>query len=332
MMYYIALITCFLVSVVTGTLILPRILLIAYKKLLFDMPDERKTHAVPVPRLGGLSFLPGIFMALAFSALLLLKTDALSLSADGLCETLMLSVGAFLLYLAGIKDDIVGITWKKKLFFQLVAALLLALSGNRLTTLAGCFGIHSIPPAVGIPVTVFMTVYIINAINLIDGIDGLAAVLCSLSLCVLATLLVLDRDLYALLAVAALGVIIPFWFYNMFGNVRKEHKIFMGDSGSLMLGYLLSVLIFHLGSGGQHTEWAGRNLLLGLATLIIPLLDVIRVVAIRLLNGKSPFLPDREHLHLKLFDRGLRVGQIQLLLLSATLLFLGIVWAACALL
>ena len=160
-----------------------------------------------------------------------------------LYEYLFLFVGMTLLYLVGVCDDLVGVGYRYKFAVQIVSALLLVLSGNWFGSLGGLFGVYSVPAWVGIPVTVFIVVYITNAINLIDGIDGLASGLCSIALSVLSVIFFIRMQyVYALLAICTLGVLMPFWCYNVFGNANRGHKLFMGDAGSLTLGYVISFL------------------------------------------------------------------------------------------
>ena len=230
----------YLISVSLGMVIIPRILVISHKKRLYDVPDSRKVHTTPVPRLGGLSFFPVVLMSFALVIgfrLYLWPSDLSSFSIEMLHEYLFLFVGMTLLYLVGVCDDLVGVGYRYKFIVQVVSALLLVLSGNWLDTLGGLFGIYSVPALLGVPVTVFAVVYVTNAINLIDGIDGLASGLCCIALSVLSVFFFIqDQCVYALLAICTLGILMPFWCYNVFGNANCGHKLFMGDAGSLTLG------------------------------------------------------------------------------------------------
>ena len=166
--------------------------------------------------------------------------------------------------------------------------------------------------------------YITNAINLIDGIDGLASGLCCISLAMLAWMHIrVGQYVYAFLALATLGILIPFWIYNVFGNAQKGHKLFMGDAGSLTLGYILSFLVIYLSfvrlDADAHTN---PSLVIALTTLIVPLFDVVRVVIHRLRTGKSPFLPDKNHFHHKLLRTGMRVRWVMVTILAVALFFI----------
>lgn len=172
-----------------------------------------------------------------------------------------------------------------------------------------------------------MVVYITNAINLIDGIDGLASGLSCISLFVLGIICTVEGDeLYALLAFSTFGVIVPFWFYNVFGNAKRGHKLFMGDTGSLILGYIISLLVIHL-SRTDNQEVAGHyNMVLAFSTLIVPLFDVVRVVMHRLREKKNPFLPDKNHFHHKLLRTGLRPRAVMVAILFIALFFIVLNW------
>lgn len=218
----------FLTSVFFGMVIIPRILVISHKKRLYDIPDSRKVHTTPVPRLGGLSFFPVILMSMALVMgfrLYLWSSDVSSLSLGMLHEYLFLFVGMTLLYLVGVCDDLVGVGYRYKFVVQVVSALLLVLSGNWFDSLGGLFGIYTVPALLGVPVTVFAVVYVTNAINLIDGIDGLASGLCCIALSVLSVVFSTQGQyIYALLALCTLGVLVPFWCYNVYGNAKRGHK------------------------------------------------------------------------------------------------------------
>lgn len=324
----ILILSVFILSVLLGMILIPNILLISYKKKLFDEPDERKVHSVPIPRLGGLSFFPvilitlclvmGIYYCMGFSL------DNIS-SHQTLYEFLFLTVGCMLLYLVGVTDDLIGVGYRYKFVVQILTAFLLVFSGNWINSLGGLFGIYDVPAWFGKPFTILVIVYITNAINLIDGIDGLASGLCSIALASLGGLLLLKHEyIYGLLALATLGVLIPFWFYNVFGNAKRGHKLFMGDAGSLTLGYILSFLVIHLSVVEPEKGAPNPDMVIAFSTLLVPLLDVVRVVLHRLRNGKSPFLPDKNHIHHKLLRTGMRIRVILSTILGLSVFFIVI--------
>ena len=317
----------FLFAVSLGMVIIPRILVISHKKRLYDVPDARKVHTMPVPRLGGLSFFPVILMSMFLVIgfrLYFWDMDTSSLSFNMLYEYLFLFVGMTLLYLVGVCDDLVGVGYRYKFAVQIAAAFLLVLSGNWFDSFGGLFGIYSVPVWVGVPFTVFILVYITNAINLIDGIDGLASGLCCIALSVLSVIFFLrGQYVYALLAICTLGILMPFWCYNVFGNANRGHKLFMGDAGSLTLGYVISFLIIHMSVTNEVSPTLSNPyMVIAFSTVLVPLLDVIRVVLHRLREHKNPFLPDKNHFHHKLLRTGMRVRMVMVCIIAISAFFI----------
>lgn len=317
----------FLFAVSLGMVIIPRILVISHKKRLYDVPDARKVHTMPVPRLGGLSFFPVILMSMFLVIgfrLYFWDMDVSGLSFNMLYEYLFLFVGMMLLYLVGVCDDLVGVGYRYKFAVQIAAALLLVLSGNWFDSLGGLFGIYSVPAWMGMPFTVFIVVYITNAINLIDGIDGLASGLCCIALSVLSVIFFLrGQYVYALLAICTLGILMPFWCYNVFGNANRGHKLFMGDAGSLTLGYVISFLIIHMSVTNEVSPTLSNPyMVIAFSTVLVPLLDVIRVVLHRLREHKNPFLPDKNHFHHKLLRTGMRVRMVMVCIIAISAFFI----------
>lgn len=317
----------FLFAVSFGMVIIPRILVISHKKRLYDVPDARKVHTMPVPRLGGLSFFPVILMSMFLVIgfrLYFWDMDTSSLSFNMLYEYLFLFVGMTLLYLVGVCDDLVGVGYRYKFAVQIAAAFLLVLSGNWFDSFGGLFGIYSVPVWVGVPFTVFIVVYITNAINLIDGIDGLASGLCCIALSVLSVIFFLcGQYVYALLAICTLGILMPFWCYNVFGNANRGHKLFMGDAGSLTLGYVISFLIIHMSVTNEVSPTLSNPyMVIAFSTVLVPLLDVIRVVLHRLREHKNPFLPDKNHFHHKLLRTGMRVRMVMVCIIAISAFFI----------
>ena len=327
MQTYLFLLFGFLFAVSLGMVIIPRILVISHKKRLYDVPDARKVHTMPVPRLGGLSFFPVILMSMFLVIgfrLYFWDVNVSGLSFNMLYEYLFLFVGMTLLYLVGVCDDLVGVGYRYKFAVQIAAAFLLVLSGNWFDSFGGLFGIYSVPVWVGVPFTVFIVVYITNAINLIDGIDGLASGLCCIALSVLSVIFFLrGQYVYALLAICTLGILMPFWCYNVFGNANRGHKLFMGDAGSLTLGYVISFLIIHMSVTNEVSPTLSNPyMVIAFSTVLVPLLDVIRVVLHRLREHKNPFLPDKNHFHHKLLRTGMRVRMVMVCIIAISAFFI----------
>ena len=323
---YLFLAGSFILAIVLGMVIIPNILLISYKKQLFDLPDGRKVHKTPIPRLGGLSFFPVILIVMALNIGLRYITgpslDELALSDTGI-ELLFILAGLMMLYLVGEADDLVGVSYKVKFLIQIAASVLMVLTGTWLHSIGGLFGIGDIPSWAGIPLTLIVVVYITNAINLIDGIDGLASGLCCISLVVLSIMLIARHEYVdLLLSLTTLGVIIPFWFYNVFGNARQGHKLFMGDTGSLALGYILSYLVLRLSFPAEAGKDASRDMVIAFSTLVVPLFDVVRVVIHRVRKGRNPFLPDKNHIHHKLLRTGMRNRYVLITIICVVVFFI----------
>ena len=302
---YLYILIAFVLAISLSYFILPRIILISYKKKLFDEIDDRKIHTQQIPRLGGVCFPLIVLLTLLFvTGVRYAYGNGLEQpdTSNTLLEFVFLFCGMMILFMIGIADDLIGINYKNKLSAQIVAACFFPLSGVYISNLGGIFNIYEISPWIGIPMTVFLVVYITNAINLIDGIDGLASGIAAISLLVTGIcFLIIKIYMLALLAFVLLGLLIPFFYFNVFGKAEKCRKLFMGDTGSLTLGYVISFLVIHFCMPAvQSTAYAGESMIIiSCSTLLIPCFDVIRVVLVRLRNRKSPFLPDRNHIHHK---------------------------------
>ncbi len=325
-MLYLLIITAFSISVFLSGLIIPRILVVAFRKRLFDVPDSRKIHQGPIPRLGGLSFVPTILFSLTFVIglryLLKVPIDAAQVSIV-VPEFCFLVCGLTLLYLSGIKDDLVGLRYRTKFLIQLLAAVFFPLSGLWINNLYGLFGLYDLPAWAGIPFTLFVVVFITNAINLIDGIDGLASGLSSVALAVLGSLFLYEGLwLYATLAFSTLGVLLPFFYYNVFGEAERCKKIFMGDTGSLTLGYILSFLAVRYSAyTPAFAPLSEGALVIAFSTLLVPIFDVIRVILVRFRTHRGLFSPDRNHIHHKFLAMGFTARQAMLSILGLACLF-----------
>jgi UDP-N-acetylmuramyl pentapeptide phosphotransferase/UDP-N-acetylglucosamine-1-phosphate transferase len=313
--------------VITGFLI-PKILLISFRCKLFDVPDERKIHKGVVPRLGGIAFMPSIFLSLAFlyginslfhikNLVPILIPDMLPVSF-AICSTLIL-------YLVGVADDLIGVRYRAKFTVQIFCALLLIAGGLWINNFHGFLGIELVPWWVGMPLTVLFVVFLVNAINLIDGIDGLASGLCSIAMAVYGcTLYVMGDYLFSALAFATLGVLVPFFYFNVFGDAEKFHKIFMGDTGTLTVGTIISILSLRLlntpADDIVYRSFDANMLIVVASPLLIPCFDVVRVYIGRVRNGKNPFLPDKTHIHHKLLAAGMNQRAAMISIVSCSVL------------
>jgi UDP-N-acetylmuramyl pentapeptide phosphotransferase/UDP-N-acetylglucosamine-1-phosphate transferase len=302
-------------------LVIPRILVIAVKHSLYDLPDERKTHKGAVPRIGGVSFVPCILFAVMFTlGVFYLYSGAAENRGyyPNNSECHLFFCGLTLLYLGGVKDDLVGLRYRHKFTIQILSSLLIVFPGLYINNFYGLLGIYLITPWVGIPLTIFVLVFIINAINLIDGMDGLASGLSIFALCVYGTLFFLHGLwFYAVLAFATIGVLIPFFYYNVFGNVKKGRKLFMGDSGSLTLGLILGFLAIRYACYRPDIMTPiGNMFVIAVSPILIPMLDMMRVILVRLKRRKHLFKADRSHIHHKLMDMGIEKSTALVILLT----------------
>ena len=327
-MNYIFIILAFVISVFIARLIIPRILMISLRKKLFDIPDERKIHKRAIPRLGGVSFFPTILFSccivLAFRTLTGYSISTVQ-TIYVLPEYLLLVCGMVLLYLTGIADDLMGVRYRQKFVIQIICACFFSIAGLWINNLYGLCGIYFLPAWIGIPLTILIVVFITNAINLIDGIDGLASGLSSVSLLVFG-LLFINKGLwsYSMIAFSTVGVLVPFFYYNVFGSAERDRKIFMGDTGSLTLGYILSFLAIKYSQNTDLIPTTQGDIVIAFSTLIIPSFDVIRVVMVRICNKRNPFEPDKNHIHHKFLAMGFNARQTMILILLISCIFSGI--------
>lgn len=305
---------------ITGVLI-PKILLIAYRKKLFDTPDERKIHSSCVPRLGGIAFVPAIIISIGIMYGLSLRGIA---DIGPIVESSVpFSVcGLLLLYLTGISDDLIGVRYRAKFVMQIISALLMIGSGLYLWNLQGFMGIYEWWAPMGYALTALVVVFVVNSINLIDGIDGLASGLSAVACATYGVVFAISGHVfYSLLAFAALGTLVPFFYYNVFGNPAMGRKIFMGDTGSLCIGFILAYLAVAMSGMEISSDLGDVNpIVVGFAPLLLSCLDVLRVFIHRLRFHRSPFLPDCSHIHHKLLALGLPTPVAMIAIISASLL------------
>jgi UDP-N-acetylmuramyl pentapeptide phosphotransferase/UDP-N-acetylglucosamine-1-phosphate transferase len=301
-------------------------------------------HNKPIPRLGGVTFLPIILIV--FSTIIVLAIryslfkDSISDHADDMQITFLHRIwdeshvghfvgfiaGSLMLYFIGLYDDIVGLSYKYKFIAQIMAGILLCISGLWIANLGNVFYISNMAWYIGMPFTILVIVYITNALNLIDGIDGLAAGLSSISLLVIAAVSIWTAQWpWALLATISLGVTCTFFYFNVF---NKRMKIFMGDAGSLTLGFLLSFLTLHFWQKDPVWHPILHNVgIIVISSLLIPLMDVVRVFASRIRDGRNPFMPDKNHIHHKLLRTGLKARGTMLTILFLTFLIVAMNYA-----
>ncbi len=320
-------IVSFLFSALCGFVTIPWILNFCKEKQLYDIPNGRKIHKNVIPRLGGISFLPSMFVAFLATTLTYNTFTGVSEVTFSLWS-LYFFVSLMLIYLVGFVDDIVGLSAKVKFFVQIVAACLLPLSGLYLNNFYGLFGVHEIPYYIGAPLTVFLVVFITNAFNLIDGIDGLAAGLSFIALAgFLLCFMTEELWLYCILIAGLMGVLAAFLYYNLYGDAEKNRKIFMGDSGSLTLGFIIGFLAMKYSMDNPNVMfWRPDCMLLSYSFIIVPVFDVIRVSSQRFFHHIPVFTADKNHIHHKLMRAGMtqRQALVTILSLAVTLILINV--------
>lgn len=282
------------VSFIISFLAIPVVLQIAEQKKLYDIPDERKVHTRPVASLGGVGIFGGFMLALL-----------LSIRGDVSPEFQYFFGAAFVIFFLGLKDDLVVLSASKKFIGQMIAAsIIIHLGDLKLDSMHGLLGLDKVPEGFSLALSYLTIIVVINSFNLIDGIDGLASSLGILTMLIFGTyFFAINQQAYALLAFSMAGSLVAFLIFN-----HHPAKIFMGDSGSLMIGLINSILVIKFiniaGSPGVAVPIESA-VAIGFSILIVPLLDTLRVFGIRIFNGRSPFTPDRNHVHHLLLDRGM---------------------------
>ncbi|MBO9571842.1 MAG: undecaprenyl/decaprenyl-phosphate alpha-N-acetylglucosaminyl 1-phosphate transferase [Chitinophagaceae bacterium] len=281
------------ISFTIAYMAIPAIITVAERKKLFDLPDERKIHKEHIPSLGGLGIFAGFMLACLLAA------------HPGMApEFQYFFAAALVLFFLGLKDDILVISPIKKFIGQVIAAYLIVDKGGiQIKSMYGFFGVHELPPMFSIILTYFTVIVIINSFNLIDGIDGLAGTLGLIAAAAFGFYFVkADIIPYAVLAFALVGSLGAFLIFNF-----HPAKIFMGDTGSMLIGVVNSILVIKFIETAQSGETSfpvGAAPAIGFTVLLIPLMDTLRVFAIRIFKRRSPFSPDRNHIHHLMVDKG----------------------------
>ena len=313
---------CFAISVLIAGILIPKIILIAFRRNLFDEIDERKIHRGVVPRLGGIAFFPAFLFSLTLVVALNLRLGSAPMidAIGGAFVPIYFEICAIiLLYLVGIADDLIGVRYMAKFVVQIVCAILLACSGMYIDNLYGILWLNELPDVLAWLFSILVTVYVVNAINLIDGIDGLALIFYAV------VFFNGGEFIYSLLAVASAGTLFPFFYYNVFGDVTKQKKIFMGDTGALTTGMVLVFCAIAVMCAKPDFLTVDYNpAIVALSPLIVPCFDVFRVYFHRVKKGRNPFLPDKCHIHHKILALGMNQAAALLTILGVSIAFIGI--------
>ncbi|MGI4806042.1 MAG: MraY family glycosyltransferase [Janthinobacterium lividum] len=308
---YILIVTC--VSVLLVLIIMPSVIHIAQKNSLFDDHSlSRKDHGYGIPRLGGVAF----FASSILTSLFIVKsgTDL---------PMYQLYAASIILFGLGIKDDLSGVHFHTKLIVQAVAAFIITVPANiRIENLYGIFNIHHLDPVSSILLSMLIIMFTINAFNLIDGIDGLAGTLSIIACCTFGYhFMLINQMVLATLSFAVVGAVSAFLYYNF-----SPAKIFMGDAGSMFLGMICAVFAIKFISIKEASaiNTMQHAPVLAIATLIIPAFDMLNVIATRIFHQKSPFKPDRNHIHHRMLRLGLTHLQTTVILGTVDLFFIAL--------
>lgn len=303
------------VSFIITFLAIPAIIKIAEHKKLYDLPDARKLHTRQITSLGGIGIYGGFFLA-----------SLLAISGQTNPEFQYFYAAATVIFFLGIKDDLMVLSATKKFIGQVIAAaILIHLGGIRIDSMHGLFGINELPEAFSLALSYMTIIVITNAFNLIDGVDGLAGTLGMLTMSIFgAYFLYVGMGAYGLMAFAFAGSLLAFLIFNY-----NPAKIFMGDSGSLVLGLvnaILAIKFITVADDPMVSYPIQSAVSVGFAILMLPLTDTLRVFSIRIFRGRSPFSPDRNHIHHLLLDRGLNHKYVTLACLVLNMMFISLAY------
>jgi UDP-GlcNAc:undecaprenyl-phosphate/decaprenyl-phosphate GlcNAc-1-phosphate transferase len=304
----------FAISAVISLLVIQLLIPLSGRIGLLDKPDDRKQHSVPTPPVGGF----GVFFGIVLPALLLYGITR---------ESLGFTVAALLLVLVGALDDRFQIHWKVRIAVQMLVALVLVYGvGLRAAHVGPLFGFGDIELGwLSVPFTVFITVGLINALNMFDGIDGLVGTVCAaVTVMFICAALYSGANDVALGLFWVLGALAGFLWFNLRRPGQPQARVFLGDAGSGMLGFTLAFVIFKLTQNPGHPV----SPVLGPYLLAPPIIDGLVLIVHRIRLGKSPFAAGRDHGHHLMLDAGFSVSQIVLVMTAMTLLS-GLFGALC---
>ncbi len=300
---------------------IPIIVQISKANSLFSKPNHRTSHDLSIPTIGGLA----LYATIVIVSLSFINVSGFSFSHEGTVMPALPGViaGVTILFFIGMKDDLLGTSWKKKLTAEVITMLILSImSDQRITNMQGLLGVHELTYAVSVLLTVFVGIALINAFNLIDGIDGLASAIAIIASFTFGlNFFLAGYKEYAILCAIIIGTLLPFFYFNVWGI---KNKLFMGDTGSLILGFLMTVLVIHFNKvffipGGTFTSSVAA---ISIGILIIPIFDTLRVFALRIHNRQSPFKADRLHIHHLLLRLGFNHLKSTLIIAVVNILFI----------
>lgn len=306
---YLKVILSFSISFLLTFIAIPKIIRVSYRKMLMDVPGRRSSHSRKVPRLGG--------VAIYFAVMIVVSI----FSAEMLYHTIFFTAALVLLFFIGLMDDLLVVAPRKKFIAQIISALMIVVGSDiRIESFFGLFGLFELPYLISVLFTVFIIVLVINSYNLIDGIDGLASgVGILISLCFVFIFFRLYDYSMGFLAIAILGSLLAFLYFNL----SSQYKIFMGDTGSMVVGYLIAFMAIKF-INLSSMPWVVMKSapVVAIAILIVPLIDTLSVIIIRLMKGGSPFSADQNHIHHRLLRLGFTHVQTTLIICFCNLLLI----------
>ena len=328
MIYYSTIIPLMLAAVL-ALFIIPRILVVSVKKELMDEGATVRDGKIKrnIPRLGGVSLFPILVISVGLPlGCTFLLNENFTTNGENMpyfVQFMMVLTGLTSMYLLGVMDDLVGVPLKSKLAIELIAAMLVPLSGLWIDHLDGLFGIYELSPWIGKPLTMVGVLYVTNTVSMLDDVDGLASGMSMIAFGVLAVLCgIASQFLLMMVCVAMVGVLGPFLFRNVLGSRIRWRKLFFGDTGGLTIGYLLAYITIAVSMLGGKALPDGVGMAC-FGTLLIPMFDVMRVGITRLVNGRNVFRSgDHNHLHHRLAKAGLTPHQVLLTVLLITSFFI----------
>ena len=307
-----------MVSFTVSYLSIPSIVSVVRQKKLFDVPSRRKSHKHQTPTLGGVAIFAGFTVS-----------SGSFINYNHVPSLQYILVACIIIFFIGLKDDILAIAPLKKLLAQILAGLIIIIPGNLyFSSIHGFFGIYHISIITSLLLTVFVIIVIINSFNLIDGVDGLATLLGIVSSSFFGVWFFISGNIeYSLISASVVGTLLAFFRFNVFGG---ENKIFMGDTGSLIVGLLMAVQVImfnekNIGFTSAFTIKAAPAV--SFAVVIVPLFDTLRVFLIRMSRGRSPFTADKNHLHHCLLKLGFNHIQTALMIVFANFCFITLALA-----
>ncbi|MGI6079279.1 MAG: glycosyltransferase family 4 protein [Fastidiosipilaceae bacterium] len=301
---------------------IPAVVSLAKAKSLYDMPNCRTSHYSPIPRLGGTMIFAGVILS-----------SVIFTSFFTAYELKYIIAGMIILFFLGLKDDIISLTPHKKLIGQILAASVIVLAGNiRLTGLDKFIQNDFIAFAVSVFITIFLIVALINSINLIDGIDGLASGIAMIASAFFGAIFMsMGHVNYAIICISLIGSLAAFTWYNVFS---EKNKIFLGDTGSTIIGFLMAVFVIRfieLTISDQYQGTIESAPAIAFAVLLFPIFDMLRIMVVRLLNKRPIFEADNNHIHhmvLKVFGTHLKstvvILTINVILIAITYFLRGL--------